>query len=92
MWVLAGFSYCKIIIIILNRSISEAAHCSLLFVLKILKSINNSNYIVQFLFPDSWEKNWVYSKHPGKEFGAFVRTAGKFYNDEEQDKGKISFN
>jgi len=36
---------------------------------------------------DSWEKNWVYSKHEGKEFGSFVRTAGKFFNDEEQDKG-----
>lgn len=30
----------------------------------------------------------MYSEHPGKEFGQFVRTAGKFYNDEEADKGK----
>lgn len=36
---------------------------------------------------DSWEKNWIYSKHPGKEFGKFVRTAGKFFHDEEEDKG-----
>ncbi|XP_017770520.1 PREDICTED: calreticulin isoform X2 [Nicrophorus vespilloides] len=36
---------------------------------------------------DSWESNWVYSKHPGKEFGKFVRTAGKFFNEEEADKG-----
>lgn len=36
---------------------------------------------------DSWEKNWVYSKHEGKEFGKFVRTAGKFFNDEAEDKG-----
>ncbi|VEN44284.1 unnamed protein product [Callosobruchus maculatus] len=36
---------------------------------------------------DSWEKNWIYSKHPGKEFGKFVRTAGKFFNNEEEDKG-----
>lgn len=36
---------------------------------------------------DSWEKSWVYSKHPGKEFGKFVRTAGNFFNDEEADKG-----
>lgn len=41
------------------------------------------------LISDSWEKNWVYSKHPGKEFGKFVRTAGKFFNDEEDDKGKF---
>jgi calreticulin len=39
-------------------------------------------------FPDeSWEENWVYSKHPGKEFGKFKWTAGKFYNDAEKDKG-----
>lgn len=37
---------------------------------------------------DSWEKNWIYSKHPGKEFGKFVRTAGKFFHDEEEDKGE----
>lgn len=36
---------------------------------------------------DSSESNWVYSKHPGKEFGNFVWTAGKFYNDENEDKG-----
>lgn len=36
---------------------------------------------------DDWEKEWVYSEHPGKEFGKFKRTAGKFYNDEVADKG-----
>uniref|UniRef100_A0A1B0CBU1 Calreticulin n=1 Tax=Lutzomyia longipalpis TaxID=7200 RepID=A0A1B0CBU1_LUTLO len=36
---------------------------------------------------DSWKDSWIYSKHPGKEFGKFVRTAGKFFNDEEADKG-----
>lgn len=42
-----------------------------------------------FLLIDSWEKNWVYSKHPGKEFGKFVLSAGKFFNDENEDKGMI---
>jgi calreticulin len=36
---------------------------------------------------DSWEKNWVQSKHSGKEFGVFKRTAGKFFNDEVEDAG-----
>ncbi|XP_057342115.1 calreticulin [Microplitis mediator] len=36
---------------------------------------------------DSWEKNWVYSEHPGKEFGKFKRTAGKFYHEELKDTG-----
>lgn len=31
------------------------------------------------------------SKHGDKDFGAFVRTSGKFYNDEEQDKGESEF-
>ena len=39
-------------------------------------------------FTDSWEKNWVYSEHPGKEFGKFVLSHGKFWNDPENDKGK----
>ncbi|KAK5645271.1 hypothetical protein RI129_006571 [Pyrocoelia pectoralis] len=36
---------------------------------------------------DSWEKNWIYSEHPGKEFGKFVLTAGKFYATEKESKG-----
>nr|CAH7713051.1 unnamed protein product [Callosobruchus chinensis] len=44
-------------------------------------------YFEEKFSDDSWEKNWIYSKHPGKEFGKFVRTAGKFFNDEEEDKG-----
>ncbi|XP_066248126.1 calreticulin [Euwallacea similis] len=36
---------------------------------------------------DSWEKKWIYSKHPGKEFGKFVKTAGKFFFNEEDDQG-----
>lgn len=43
------------------------------------------------IFPDSWENKWVYSEHPGKEFGKFKLTAGKFYNDAEEDKGKPPF-
>lgn len=35
---------------------------------------------------DAWEKNWIYSKHPGKEFGKFDLTPGKFYHD-DSDKG-----
>lgn len=36
---------------------------------------------------DNWEDNWVYSKAEGKEFGKFELTAGKFFNDAENDKG-----
>lgn len=44
----------------------------------------------QFVVTDSWESNWVYSEHPGKEFGKFKLTAGKFYSDTEEDKGTLS--
>jgi len=36
---------------------------------------------------DSWTNRWVYSERKDKEFGKFELTAGKFFNDEEQDKG-----
>lgn len=45
-------------------------------------------FIQMIFFTDSWEKNWVYSEHPGKEFGKFVLSHGKFWNDRENDKGK----
>lgn len=40
-----------------------------------------------FVFTDSWESEWTYSEHPGKEFGKFVHSSGAFYNDVEADKG-----
>lgn len=36
---------------------------------------------------DEWENTWVNSEHTGIEFGKFVRTAGKFFNDEQEDQG-----
>ncbi|XP_076266333.1 calreticulin [Rhynchophorus ferrugineus] len=44
-------------------------------------------YFEEKFSDDSWEKNWIYSKHPGKEFGKFVRTAGKFFVNEEDETG-----
>ncbi|XP_075236642.1 calreticulin [Lycorma delicatula] len=44
-------------------------------------------YFEETFSDSSWEQNWVYSEHPGKEFGKFTWTAGKFYNDPEKDKG-----
>ncbi|XP_063890315.1 calreticulin isoform X2 [Helicoverpa armigera] len=51
-------------------------------------SLVNCEVFFEEKFPDdSWESNWVYSEHPGKEFGKFKLTAGKFYNNPEEDKG-----
>ncbi|KAI5644040.1 calreticulin family domain-containing protein [Phthorimaea operculella] len=50
-------------------------------------SVNCEVYFEEKFPDDSWEGEWVYSEHPGKEFGKFKLTAGKFYNDAEEDKG-----
>ncbi|XP_045446075.1 calreticulin [Melitaea cinxia] len=50
-------------------------------------SVNCDVYFDEKFPDDSWESNWIYSEHPGKEFGKFKLTAGKFYNDPEEDKG-----
>lgn len=41
-----------------------------------------------YIILDNWKNSWIYSKHPGKEFGKFVRSSGRFYRDENVDKGK----
>jgi calreticulin len=34
-----------------------------------------------------WEDNWVASKNKGPSSGDFKWSAGKYYNDAEEDKG-----
>lgn len=53
------------------------------------ESVRLKTVLFFFSNTDSWEKNWVYSEHPGKEFGKFVLSHGKFWNDPENDKGEI---
>lgn len=57
------------------------------FLLVSLVVINAEKYFEEKFSDDGWKDTWIYSKHPGKEFGKFVRSAGSFYNDEEADKG-----
>nr|5LK5_A Chain A, Calreticulin,Calreticulin [Homo sapiens]5LK5_B Chain B, Calreticulin,Calreticulin [Homo sapiens]5LK5_C Chain C, Calreticulin,Calreticulin [Homo sapiens]5LK5_D Chain D, Calreticulin,Calreticulin [Homo sapiens]5LK5_E Chain E, Calreticulin,Calreticulin [Homo sapiens]5LK5_F Chain F, Calreticulin,Calreticulin [Homo sapiens]5LK5_G Chain G, Calreticulin,Calreticulin [Homo sapiens]5LK5_H Chain H, Calreticulin,Calreticulin [Homo sapiens]5LK5_I Chain I, Calreticulin,Calreticulin [Homo sap len=40
----------------------------------------------QFLDGDGWTSRWIESKHKS-DFGKFVLSSGKFYGDEEKDKG-----
>ena len=40
-----------------------------------------------FLLDADWEKRWISSTKKGSDAGKFVLSAGKFYNDPEQDKG-----
>jgi len=36
---------------------------------------------------ETWEQRWIQSEYPGKDLGKFILSAGKFYNDKEQDQG-----
>jgi len=38
-------------------------------------------------FGSDWESRWIQSAAAGKEFGKFLRTAGKFFGDEELNQG-----
>ncbi|GFT76315.1 sphingomyelin phosphodiesterase 2 [Trichonephila clavipes] len=44
-------------------------------------------YFKEEFSDDKWEKQWTPSEHPGKEWGTFVLTHGKFYGDQEISKG-----
>ena len=57
-----------------------------LLVVSILHTIRSEVFYEENFNDDSWKESWVYSKHSGKEFGEFVLSSGKFYND-EADKG-----
>lgn len=36
---------------------------------------------------DGWTERWIESKHKS-DFGKFILSSGKFYGDQEKDKGK----
>ncbi|GFS66332.1 calreticulin [Nephila pilipes] len=44
-------------------------------------------YFKEEFSDDKYEKRWTPSEHPGKEWGTFVLTHGKFYGDPEISKG-----
>ncbi|CAB3243942.1 unnamed protein product [Arctia plantaginis] len=53
-----------------------------------LASINCEVFFEEKFLADSWENEWVYSEHRGKEFGKFKLTVGKFFDDCNEDKGQ----
>lgn len=55
--------------------------CGLLFAV----AVANAHYFEELFQGDSYEKNWVNSKH--KEYGKFILSPGKYYNDEKADVG-----
>ncbi|XP_072172682.1 calreticulin-like [Diadema setosum] len=50
-------------------------------------AIANAEIYFQEQFDASWEDRWVVSTHKGSDAGKFKWSAGKFYGDEEKDKG-----
>ena len=45
------------------------------------------DFILSFWLADDWESRWVESEHKGSDQGKWKWTAGKFYGDEDKDKG-----
>lgn len=44
-------------------------------------------YFEEQFLNDAFKNTWIYSSHPGKEYGKFVWSAGSFYHNETFDKG-----
>lgn len=64
-------------------------HLESFYVLSVLAvaCVQGEIYFQENFSDDSWEERWIQSQHAGKEFGKFLVTSGKFYNDAEKDKG-----
>jgi len=61
---------------------------SLVYGLCLAKLISATIYFKEdFPSEEAFEKQWVYSKHEGKEYGKFILTPGKFYDDAKRDQG-----
>lgn len=61
---------------------------SLVYGLCLAKLVSATVYFKEgFPSEEDFEKRWVYSKHEGKEYGKFILTPGKFYDDLKRDQG-----
>ena len=68
----------------------KAIKISSLFFLVIVSLLSLASCKVYFkeeFSDESWSDRWIASEHPGKEYGKFVLTHGKFYGDPEISKG-----
>jgi calreticulin len=68
------------------RAPTKFSLCAL-FCLATALAVSAEIYFEENFPDDSFETEWTYSEHPGKEFGKFVHSSGAFYNDAEADKG-----
>lgn len=50
-------------------------------------TVSGTVYFREDFDSPQWDSRWVQSEHSGKEFGKFDWTAGKWYGDEDKDKG-----
>jgi calreticulin len=50
-------------------------------------ALASAEVFFQETFNAGWENRWVVSKNKGAEAGAFALSAGKYFNDAEEDKG-----
>lgn len=58
------------------------------FLLLAVKLVSATVYFnEQFPSEDDFNSNWVYSKHEGKEYGKFLLSPGKYFDDAQRDQG-----
>jgi len=50
-------------------------------------TVSGTIYFREDFDSPQWDSRWVQSEYSGKEFGKFDWTAGKWYGDEDKDKG-----
>lgn len=60
--------------------------CSCFILIFLSKSYADVFWEEKFV-DDTWESSWINSEHPGQEYGKFIRSHGKFWNDPADDKG-----
>jgi len=61
---------------------------SLIYTLSLAKIATATVYFKEnFPSEDEFNERWVYSKHSGKEYGKFVLSPGKYYDDPKRDLG-----
>lgn len=61
--------------------------CKALLALALVSLSTAKIYFREDFLDADWSKRWVQSTHSGKELADFKWTAGKFYGNEEKDKG-----
>ncbi|CAG2163065.1 unnamed protein product, partial [Oppiella nova] len=72
---------------VIPRLDSQPMICKALLALALVSVSTAKIYFREDFLDADWSKRWVQSQHSGKELADFKWTAGKFFGNEEKDKG-----